>query len=163
MSKPGMVDMAKRNIAGVTRESKYGEDKLLKRLAAIAAAQRQRCENPHNGGYENYGARGVRFMFESVEVAARWMRDNLGEPPAAGYSVDRIDNNGDYEAGNLRWASRSEQMRNRRPWKLDPMAGRIDRLHVDRPDYSRESIRAFVKKGMTDHEILNKPKGRHSC
>jgi hypothetical protein len=55
----------------------------------------------------------------SYEAFRAWIEANLGPCPP-GHSLDRIDTNGDYRPGNLRWASRAEQRRNRRDvtWEL---------------------------------------------
>jgi hypothetical protein len=73
-----------------------------------------RCTNPNIEPYAKYGARGIK-------VCARWLDfvnflADMGERPP-NTSLDRIDNDGNYEPGNCRWATASEQMKNRRPFK----------------------------------------------
>jgi hypothetical protein len=72
---------------------------------------KDRCENPKNAGYRNYGGRGIKFLFTSF---AEFFAE-LGPRPR-GKSLDRIKNNGNYELGNVRWATWSQQNKNRRPF-----------------------------------------------
>lgn len=71
---------------------------------------RQRCLNPNNPAFNGYGGRGIEFRFGSFEEFYTY----LGNKPAPEYSLDRIDNDGHYEPGNVRWASPKEQSDNRR-------------------------------------------------
>jgi len=78
-----------------------------------------RCENPRNDNYPDWGGRGIKVCSEWHDVRAfiNWIEENLGPRPV-GMSIDRIDCNGDYMPGNVKWSTAAEQAfntRNRRP------------------------------------------------
>lgn len=83
----------------------------------IMSGAKQRCTNPNDRSYVNYGGRGVEFRFDSIEQAADWIIENIGYRPSKEHSIDRIDVNGHYEPGNLRWATHIEQANNKRAYK----------------------------------------------
>ena len=74
-----------------------------------------RCYNAKNIGFARYGGRGVTVceQWHDLRSFTDWIEQNLGPRPA-GHSIDRIDNDGNYEPGNLRWATPRVQSRNKR-------------------------------------------------
>lgn len=77
--------------------------------AEALSAARQRCSNPNDKKYGYYGARGIKCLITKAELMA-----SIGPRPSARYSLDRINNDGNYELGNLRWATVLTQNRNKR-------------------------------------------------
>lgn len=75
---------------------------------------KERCFNPNDCSYKNYGAIGVLLSEEYKDDFLAFYKE-VGEPPGEGrnWSVDRIDNNLGYEKGNMRWASTFQQARNK--------------------------------------------------
>jgi hypothetical protein len=76
------------------------------------AAMRQRCLNPKSPNFKYYGGRGIAVCQLWADSFLVFLRD-MGERPE-NRSIDRINPDGDYEPGNCRWATRSEQQMNRR-------------------------------------------------
>lgn len=74
-----------------------------------------RCHDANNRNYKHYGQRGI-------EVCAAWRNSfevflaDMGRKPSPDLSLDRIDNDSGYEPKNCRWATRSQQSKNRRPF-----------------------------------------------
>jgi hypothetical protein len=79
---------------------------------------RDRCNNPSNKRYHDYGGRGIKLRdpWNEPTVFINGILTSIGDRPP-GMSLDRINNDGDYEPGNVKWSTHSEQMKNRRPRK----------------------------------------------
>ena len=72
-----------------------------------------RCNNPNNPKFGDYGGRGIKFLLTSVAQ----LLDEIGRKPK-GMTLDRIDNDGHYELGNLRWATAKQQRANQQARRL---------------------------------------------
>ncbi len=76
------------------------------------SAMKHRCYNSNNSSYHRYGGRGIR-VYEPWINDFKAFYDYIGPRPSDEYSIDRIDNDGHYEPGNVRWATREEQNHNK--------------------------------------------------
>ena len=130
----------------------------LELISKIGISAKGRCTNKNNAAYANYGGRSIEFKFPTIRAFAEWILQNLGPRPNSAYSIDRIDNNAHYEPGNLRWATRTEQARNKRMYKRTAQGERIRSLQVQRPDLTYETLRIWIKQGASDDEILQRVK-----
>src|SRR5438067_2016193 len=74
----------------------------------------QRCRNPRRKNYYLYGGRGIQVC-EKWATSFRAFLIDMGFRPSDEHSIDRINNEGNYEPGNCRWATRAEQQANGRP------------------------------------------------
>ncbi len=104
---------------GRTRNRRHGESRHGRRELEWTAWSRmwQRCTNPKRKDWKHYGGRGVTVC-ERWATYENFLAD-MGRRPSSKHSIDRFpDTNGNYEPGNCRWATWTEQARNRRNNKL---------------------------------------------
>lgn len=92
---------------------KHGESSSTHQTASREYASyisaKSRCQSPTNASFQHYGGRGIEFRF----VTFAEFLECLGRRPGSEYSLDRIDVNGHYEPGNVRWATQSQQQLNK--------------------------------------------------
>ena len=110
-------------------------------------AAKQRCENPKDQNFKNYGARGIKFDFPSVTDACLYMVENFGIPDRS-MEIDRIDDNGNYAPGNLRWTDRKTNVANRRITVLSEYDPKFW-------PYAETTTRRMLSAGMSRQEIIN--------
>lgn len=96
----------------------------------IWSNMKQRCTNKKNTNYRFYGARGIK-------VCDRWLNSfinftlDMGPRPSKEFTLDRIDNNGNYEPSNCRWATWKQQVENKRTTKGRTVGGRKKKFNVE--------------------------------
>lgn len=89
---------------------------LRKRFTQI----KQRCGNPKNKSYENYGGREIKCLFKDVNEFIDYVVNELQINPYE-LHIDRIDNDGNYEKGNIRFVTQAENNKNNRRKTNDPI------------------------------------------
>ena len=138
------------------KRERHGMDRTPEHCAWVS--MKQRCTNPKKREYEHYGGRGIK-------VCDEWMRSFLaffayvGPRPSAKHSLDRIDVNGNYEPGNVRWATQQEQADNTRTVKMVTLNGKTQSHSA----WAREmglavgQITARIKSGWSVEEAILTP------
>lgn len=118
---------------------------------------RQRCQNASDNGYADYGGRGITVC-ERWESFAHFLTD-MGKRPAGKNSIDRIDNRGNYEPVNCRWANDIEQANNRRRNRILEFQGqrRTVSQWAQQTGLSQKALRNRLQMEWPVERILTEP------
>ena len=142
--------------AAATKHGKARANGLRTRIYRIWTGMKERCCNPTCKSYDSYGGRGIK-------VCDRWKNsfqaflEDMGDPPSDLHTLDRCDNEGDYEPGNCRWATYEEQMNNKRTSTLITHNG----LTLSVSQWARKiglnatTIRTRLAKGLPIERVLS--------
>lgn len=131
------------------------------RISSVWRAMINRCHNPKNRGFYLYGGRGVAVCQRWRESLIAFIED-MGLPPTDKHTLDRIDNDGDYEPGNCRWATMATQNRNRRNNVMITYKGKTQCLTdwAHELGVSVDLIIARRRRGWSDERALREPSHR---
>lgn len=121
-----------------------------------------RCEQPTNKSYADYGARGIKVCERWRTSFADFLADitgTIGLKPSPQHSIDRIDNERGYELGNVQWATRTVQVRNRRSTRRLTHDGKTLTLKewADLIGVKYTTLFCRIRSGMTTSAALTMP------
>lgn len=130
-------------------------------LYAIWGSIKARCTNPTHRSYDGYGGRGIALCDEWNNSFDKF-RAHVSSLPhfeEEGYSLDRINNNGNYEPGNVRWSTSTGQQRNTRHNRMITHNGKTQCLAAwaEESGINRHTIRSRIERGWSIDKALATP------
>lgn len=137
---------------------------LYKRADNTYRKMKSRCYNPKNKDYQYYGGRGICVSQDWLDSKERFIEDCLTLDNAfkKEFTMDRIDNNGNYELKNIRFVKHKEQCNNRRSNRLYTINGETLTIAgwCDRYNLSWTFVRDRLNLGFTIEQALTLPKNK---
>lgn len=140
------------------RQPRHGHATKGQLTAEYAAwrAMRNRCGYPGDISYHRYGGRGIRVCERWNEFEA-FLAD-IGKRPSRNHSLERKDNNGNYEPGNVRWATRKEQGRNTSVNRIVSIKGRdmtlAEAMETFAPHTPKGTITSRLSRGWDVYQAI---------
>jgi hypothetical protein len=149
------------------------DDPRAKRLSERYDAMVARCHNPNYKWYPAYGGRGIRVKFKTREDFICWMLEHLPHPTYKGVQIDRVNNDGHYEPGNLRLVTPKQNLRNKQHSKFAAYRGQLvnacDLWHLLKTDYTlfelspHHTAKLVGRSVPVDEIIRRKPRAKRSA
>lgn len=132
-------------------------DPRVYRLVKRVEAWRQRCRNPKDRSWHNYGGRGIEYKFATTQDAVTYVMTHLPHETYLGVDIDREDNNGHYERGNLRLVSRRNNLLNKRGSNTISWRGEtIPTSEWRESPYSLTCTMRYAAQGLSGEDILRR-------
>lgn len=130
----------------------------------IWSGMKTRCYNKNNQAYKNYGGRGITIC-DKWRKSFQAFYDYIGKRPSNKHTIDRINNDRNYEPGNVRWATRHEQANNKRPSKLNKLTGEEAKYILNEYSKEKKSALELAKKFnvcyQTIYDVINRKTWKH--
>ncbi len=129
-----------------------------KRLRNILSGMKTRCSNPNHKDYKNYGARGIKVCDEWLNDTDLFIKWALNNGYQDNLTIERIDNNGDYNPDNCKWATVKEQQSNTRNNRMLTINGESNTLQqwADKTSLNKTTIHERIKHNKTNKELIMK-------
>lgn len=131
-----------------------------KKLKKVFVHMKERCYNPNDKRYEDWGGRGIQICDEWLSDPETFVRWSIENGYDEGLTIDRVDNNGNYCPENCRWVTKAENNQNRRSSRYYTYNGKTQNLQkwCDEYNASRSMVNKRLQLGWEFDKALLTPK-----